>query len=160
MLKAGVIRPSSSPWRAAVTLPQKKDGSRRFAVDYRQLNAVVPLDSYPLPSMEDMLDRLNGSSYFSTLDLKSAYWQIPIEEGDIPKTAFSAGPGLGLYEFTTMPFGLNGAPATCQRLMDIILKDSKNALAYLDDIIIFSPDRRSHKKHLRGTLDLLEKANI
>lgn len=103
MKEQGVIEESSSPWVSPVVLVRKKDGTIRFCVDYRKLNAVTKKDSYPLPRIDDILDQLSGNSWFSTLDLKSGYWQVKIRPEDKEKTAFSV--GNGLWQFTVMPFG-------------------------------------------------------
>ena len=109
MLQKNIIQPSSSPWASPVVLVGKKDGSLRFCVDYRKLNAITRKDAYPLPRVDDSLEALSGSRWFSTLDLLSGYWQVEIDEKDRPKTAFTTGDGL--FEFRVMPFGLCNAPA-------------------------------------------------
>lgn len=140
MLHRGVIRPSNSPWASPVVLVKKKDGSIRFCVDYRRLNKITRKDVYPLPRIDDALDSLQGAEFFSSLDLRSGYWQVPMADADRPKTAFVTPDGL--YEFNVMPFGLCNAPATFERMMDTILRGLKwkICLCYLDDIVVFSPD--------------------
>ena len=115
----GIIQPSSSPWSSPVVLVPKKDGTTRFCVDYRRLIAVSCKDAYPLPQIEDILSTLGEAKYFITLDLASGYWQIELEESSRPKTTFAT--HQGLFEFTSMAFGLRNAPATFQRLMQVIL---------------------------------------
>ena len=116
MLDIGAIRRSNSPWASPVILVRKKDGSLRFCIDLRKLNARTVKDAYSLPCIEDALDTLNGTCIFTSLDLKSGYWQVELDEDSIPLTAFTIGP-LGFYECVRMPFGLTNAPATFQRLM-------------------------------------------
>jgi hypothetical protein len=118
MLKSEVVQPSSSPWASPIVLV-KKDKSFRFCVDYRKLNDVTYKDAYPLPRIDDTLDSLSGSKWLSTIDVLSGYWQVELAEEDHPKTAFCTTEGL--FEFKVMPFGLSNAPATFQRLMDLVL---------------------------------------
>jgi hypothetical protein len=160
MLKNGIIEPSASPWSSPVVLVKKKDGSVRFCVDYRKLNSVTKRDVYPLPRIDDAIDALAGAQYFSTLDLLSGYWQIEMDPNDKEKTAFCT-PG-GLYQFKRMPFGLANAPATFQRLMDKVLRAVKYrmALVYLDDIIIYSPDFKTHMQHLEEVLTTIQSAGL
>ncbi|KAK7915620.1 hypothetical protein WMY93_011381 [Mugilogobius chulae] len=146
MLESGVVRESSSPWAAPIVLVRKKDGSWRFCVDYRRLNAVTHKDAYPLPRIEESLTGLKAAKWY--LDLASGYWQVEVEPADQEKTAFTT--PFGLYEFERMPFGLCNAPATFQRLMQRCLGNMVNdfLLIYLDDVVVFSADFDSHLAHL------------
>uniref|UniRef100_A0A5S6R188 Reverse transcriptase domain-containing protein n=1 Tax=Trichuris muris TaxID=70415 RepID=A0A5S6R188_TRIMR len=106
-------------------------------------------DAYPLPLPDEVQDRLGGSTVSSTLDLNSGFWQLPIHPDDRQKTAFCLGPGLGLFEFCLMPFGPCGGPSSFQRLMDTVLRGLPFAMVYLDEVLVFSVDQKSHRLHLR-----------
>lgn len=136
MLEDGIAVPSRSPFASPVTLVSKSDGSYRFCIDYRALNAITKRDSYPLPNQDDLLAAFSGFQYFAKLDLKSGYWQIPMVESDREKTAFVTQEGL--FEFTVMPFGLCNAPAAFQRAMNESLAGLINRICfcYIDDLII------------------------
>lgn len=138
MLEQGIITPSKSPWAAPLVLVRKKDQSIRVCTDFRFLNSITIKDSYPLPRIDDSLDALGGSIWFSTLDLASGYWQVEMDPKDQEKTAFATTGGL--YEYKVMPFGLVNAPATFERLMEQVLLGLhwETCLVYLDDIIVFS----------------------
>ncbi|UYV68139.1 hypothetical protein LAZ67_5003162, partial [Cordylochernes scorpioides] len=160
MLKEGIIRPSSSPWSFPVILVKKRDGKFRFCVDYRKLNEVTVKDVYPIPRIDDVMDILQGSKYFSAIDLRSGYWQVEIEEKDKEKTAFTT--THGLYEFNVMPFGLCNAPATFERNMDNVLGNLRwqICLCYLDDVIIYSSDFPTHLKRLEAVLKCFSESNL
>ena len=139
----------------------KKDGSLRFCVNFRQLNAATVKDAHPLPRIDDLLDALHGAKWFSTLDLKSGYWQVPITEQDKAKTAFRTSSGQ-LFEFNQVPFGLCNAPATFSRLMDRVLAGLhwETFIFYLDDIIVFSSTWEEHLARLRQVFKRLTHANL
>ena len=134
MLEKRVISPSKSPWALPIVLVKKKDGTTRFWVDYRKVNDITRKDAYPIPRVDDTLDTLLGSAWFTTLDLKSGYWQVEVAEEHREKTAFCTQEGL--FEFNVMPFGLCNAPATFQRLMNSILAGLQwtTCLVYIDDM--------------------------
>ena len=145
LLAEGTIRRSTSSWSSPLVLVKKPDGSYRPCGDYRLLNSVTRPDSYPLPRMSDILDRISGKTVFSTLDLKKAFHQI--HETDINKTAVMT--FFGLFEYTTMPFGLRNASQMFQRYMDALLHGTEAfAACYIDDIIIFSDSLEQHEQHL------------
>ncbi|GBM14276.1 Retrovirus-related Pol polyprotein from transposon 297 [Araneus ventricosus] len=159
MVDNGIIEESSGPWASPIVLVKKKDGSTRFCVDYRKLNEITKKDSYPLPRIDDTLDALNGSQWFTTLDLKSGYWQVEVRPEDREKTAFTT--GQGLWQFKVMLFGLCNAPATFERLMETVLRglSSEACLVYLDDIIIVGRTFEEHLNNLRKVFQRLQKAN-
>ena len=134
MLDIGAICKSHSPWASTVVLVWKKDGGLRFCIDLRKLNNWTVKDGYLLPQIDDTLDSLQGSQWFSSLDLKSGYWQVKMDEESKPQTAFTVGL-LGFYECERMPFGLTNAPATFQRLMETCLGDLSLhwCIIYLDE---------------------------
>ena len=159
MLERGIIRSPKSPYSSPIVIVKKKDGADRFCVDYRKLNEITRKDVFPIPRIEQTLDALEGSSFFSTLDLASGYWQVPVATEDIAKTAFVT-PDGGLYEYMRMPFGLCNAPATFQRLMNGIYSDAlyNFVIVFLDDVLVYSKTEESHFEHLRETLTRLRQA--
>jgi len=160
MQRLELIRKSYSEWASPIVLVKKKDGGLRFCVDYRELNKQTRKDSYPLPKIKEMLDTLNGAQWFSTLDLASGFWQVPIRPEDVHKTAFTT--FRGTFEFLTMPFGLCNAPATFQRLMDKVLRDYvwQSVVVYMDDVNVFSKSWKDHLDHLRNVFECIKKAGL
>lgn len=169
MLDQGIITPSNSPWAAPIVLVKKKqtqaqiqkqEVSYRFCVDYRKLNEVTRSDAYPLPRIDDTIDALAGSQYFSTLDLASGYHQMGLSERAKDKTSFTT--GQGLYRFEVLPFGLSGAPSSFERLMERVLAGLhwSICLIYLDDIIVYSDTFEQHVERLQLVFDCLRNAGL
>ena len=167
MLEIGAIRKSNSTWMILVVLVCKKDGSLCFlywslcfCIDLHRLNAQTVKDAYSLPRFEDALDSLDGARIFTSLDLKSGYWQVKLDKESIPLTAFTVGP-LGFYKCVHMPFGLTNAPVMFQRLMENCLGELHLnwCIIYLD-IIIFSKTPHEHLQQLRGVFEQLAQAGL
>ena len=156
----GLIEPANGGWSSPVVLVKKKDNTWRFCVDYRKLNSVTRQDAFPLPRIDESLDALAGSRFFSTLDLLSGYWQVPLSEDAQEKAAFVT--RSGLWKWKVMPFGLTSAPATFQRLMEQVLRGLhwKTLLLYLDDVIVISPTFESHLDRLAEVFERLRKAGL
>ena len=160
MLKEGVIEPCVSEWASPMVIIKKKDDTIQLCIDYRRLNAETVMDAYPMPRVDDILDQVGQAKYITTLDLaKGYYWQVPVAEEDRHKTAFIT--TKGLYQFKMMPFGLYGAPATFQRMMDEVIRGmSQFTSAYLDDLIMFSATWEDHLSHLRAVLVRLREVGL
>ena len=156
--RLGVIEESQSPWASPVLLVPKKDGTRRFCTDFRQLNAVTKSDVFPLPRIDDILDKLGGCQFFSSIDLKHAFWQIPMKESDKAKTAFIC--GNRLWQYRRMAFGLKNSPPTFQRCIGMAIGENDYSIAYLDDIIIFSKTMEDHLNHIESIMQRLVNHNL
>ena len=158
MLELGIIRKSTSNYSSPVVLVPKPDGSWRFCIDYRKLNKLTKSDSYPLPNIQDCLSRMQGAKYFAKFDLAAGYWQIPMAEEDIEKTAFIT--PFGLFDFLVMPFGLKTAPATFQRMMDRLLANIDKVVVYLDDVLVYGDTIEEVIRISSEVFDKLNDANL
>lgn len=162
MAKRGLIEPSSSPWCSPIVMVTKKtDNKVRFCCDYRKINMSTVNDCQPLPRIDDTLDALSGNEWLSTLDLRSGYWQCGLEEEDREKTAFCI-PGSGLWQFRVLPFGLKGAPATFERLMEKVLAGLtwRVCLVYLDDVVVYSKTFEENIDNLSDVCERMRGANL
>ena len=158
-LAKGYIKPSRSPIAAPVFYVPKKDGKKRLVQNYKKLNAHTKKDSYPIPIMRTLTERLEGARIFTALDLRWGYHNVRIKEGDEWKAAFST--PMGLYEPTVMLFGLSNSPATFQRMMDEILRGTEHfAVVYLDDILIYSRNLQEHREHVKEILQRLRENDL
>ena len=154
MLEEGIIELSSSEWSFPMVVVRKKDGLLRICIDYRPLNSNMRVDSYPMPRIDELIERLGKAEFITTIDLTKGSWQVPVAIKDRPKTVFAT--PFDLLQFITMPFGLQGAPSTFQRMMDHLLSGIEDyAAAYFDDIVVFSLDWSQHLQHLRAVLTRL-----
>ena len=160
MKAKGVIRDSVSPWASPICLVSKKDGGVRLCVDYRKVNELVKPDGFPLPRIQDCLDAVAGSKWFSTFDLTSGYYQVPLKEDDIPKSAFVC--KYGHYEMTRMPFGLNSAASTFQRTMELALQGLQwvTCLIYIDDIVVYGRNFDEHIARVEEVLSRMKAAGL
>ncbi|XP_067358906.1 uncharacterized protein [Channa argus] len=160
MVANDIIEPSDSPWAAPMVMVRKKTGKWRPCVDYRRLNAVTKKDSYPLPRIDDALDYVAGSCWFSSLDLRSGYWQVELAPEARSKTAFTI--GQGLWQFKVMPFGLCNAPATFERLMERVLKDipRSRCVVYLDDLLVHAKGFEDAINNLAGVFMAIRQAGL
>ncbi|GJY09767.1 putative reverse transcriptase domain-containing protein [Tanacetum coccineum] len=154
------IRPSHSPWGAPVLFVKKKDDSFRMCINYRELNKLTVKNRYPLPRIDDLFDQLQGSCYFSKIDLRSGYHQLRVHDDDILKTAFRT--RYGHFEFTVMPFRLTNTPTVFMDLINRVCKPylDKFVIVFIDDILIYSKTKEDHEVHLRLVLELLRKEKL
>jgi len=165
LLDNDVIKPSASPYNSPLWIVPKKPDSKgnrrwRMVIDYRALNKRTVGDAYPLPNITEILDQLGSAKYFSVFDLASGFHQLQMDSGDAPKTAFST--PYGHYEFNRMPFGLKNAPATFQRLMDLVLSGLQGTelFVYLDDIVIYASSLREHEIKFNKLTARLRESNL
>ena len=161
LLENGVIVPSKNPFSSPIVMVPKKDGTKRMCIDYRKLNEITVKDAYPLPRNGQRIDALQGAGFFSSLDLASGYWQVPVAREDRHKTAFCT-PDGGLFEFVKMPFGLTNAPATFQRLMNNIFAADlfQHVLIFLNDVLTYSKTPNDHLYHLEEVFLTLRRAGL
>ena len=163
LLKAGLIRESKSPFASGIVMVRKKDGSYRMCIDFRMLNKITVPDAFPLPRTDDLIEALGSASIFTSMDLGSAFWQVPLPEDKKYTTAFATPEGL--YEFNRMPFGLCNAAATFQRLMSKVMKGIQSkygnlVLCYIDDILVATNTVDEHLDRLEEVFHALEEAGL
>ena len=158
LLTAKVSCNNRSSWSAPILVVPKGDGGKHLVIDYRALSNVTRKFTWSMPKVEDIFSKLNGATYFTTLDLRAGYHNIPLDKPSIPKTAFNS--PFRKYKYVKVPFGLAQAPAYFQALMAGILKDFNFTIAYLDDIIIFSKTPQEHLSHIRMVFKKLKSANL
>jgi hypothetical protein len=158
LLDLGIIRHSTSPWVSAPVLPRKSDGSLRLCIDFRPLNAVTVSDPYPMPVIQELITQMREAKFFSRLDVTSAFWQIPMHPEHIKYTGFITPDGK--YEWVRMPFGLKNASSSWQRFADRMLDSTPFAVAYLDDVFIFSNNWELHKLHLKHSFSRFRQYNV
>ena len=159
LVDMGIVVPSTSPWASPVVPVPKGDGSVRVCIDYRKLNEVTTADPYYMSTMDEILERVGGSKIVSKIDLAKGFYQVEVEPASQEKTAFVS--PYGKFEFTRMPFGLKNAPATFQRLMEVVLGDCYHCSApYIDDVVVFSSSGEEHIEHLRLVLERMRKFGL
>ena len=158
MLKMGVVEPSTSPYASPIVLVDKKDGSKRFCVDFRALNRVTVFDAEPLPDPEHIFASISRDQYFSKFDLTKGYWQVPVKEEAIPYTAFVT--PAGLFQFRKMPFGLVNAPATFSRMMRLVLNGLENTHNFIDDVLVHTETWDEHVRTIRALLSRLREVGL
>ena len=160
MLDSGLIKESKSPWSSPIVLVPKKDGTIRFAIDYRKLNSITKKDAHSVPLISDILETLSESRIYTKLDLRSGFWAISLDEKTQEKTAFTT--HLGLFEWLVLPFGLSNSPSCFQRYLQQVLNDYlwRFVLVFIDDICIFSKTTEEHEIHVQKVLERLDKHNL
>ena len=158
MLKMGVVEPSTSPYASPIVLVDKKDGTKRFCVDFRALNQITVFDAEPLPDPEHIFASISRDRYFSKFDLTKGYWQVPVKEEAKPYTAFVT--PAGLFQFRKMPFGLVNAPATFSRMMRLVLNGLENTHNFIDDVLVHSENWEDHVNTIRALLSRLREVGL
>jgi hypothetical protein len=160
LLEQGFVRPSASPWGSHVLFVEKKDGTKRMCIDYRTLNSMTIKNKYPLPRIEDLLNRLKKAKFVSKIDLRSRYHQMKIREQDIQKTAFTT--QYRLYEFVVVSFGLTNAPTYFMKLMNKVFMEKLDrfVVVFIEDILIYSETTEEHEEHLRTVLERLRQQKL
>ncbi|XP_071504452.1 uncharacterized protein [Diadema antillarum] len=158
MLGNGIIEPSNSNWSSPVVLVPKADGTSRFCIDYRKVNTITKTDSFPLPLIEECIDRVGSAEYVSKLDLMKGYWQVPLDKDAREISAFVT--PSGLYQCRVMPFGMKNSPATFQRMMNRVIAGHDNCVVYIDDVLVFSNTWEEHVAHLRELFRRLSHAGL
>ena len=158
MLENDIIEHSSSDWSSPCILVPKPDGTYRLCTDYRKVNAVTKTDSYPIPRIDDCIDKIGSAMFVSKFDLLKGYWQVPLTEKAKEVSAFVTPDGL--YQYKVMPFGMKNAPATFQRMIHALLKDITDCEAYIDDVIVYSETWDDHLKTIHALFERLAEANL
>ena len=158
MLENDIIEPSSSPWSSPCLLVPKPDGSFRFCTDFRKVNSLTKTDSYPLPRIEDCIDKVGNAKYVSKFDLLKGYWQVPLTEKAKEVSAFVT--SNGFFQYKVMPFGMKNAPATFQRMVNHLISDLEGCEGYIDDVIVHSESFDAHLLHIRSLFERLTEANL
>ncbi|XP_074658644.1 uncharacterized protein LOC141911553 [Tubulanus polymorphus] len=158
MLKLGVAEPSDSQWSSPCILVSKPGGKWRFVTDYRKVNSLTKTDCFPMPRIDDLIDKIGKAKFVSKFDLNKGYWQVPLTDRAKEISAFVTPDGL--YQYKVMPFGMKNSAASFQRLMNKVVKGLVCVIVYLDDIIVFSTDWNEHLEQLRGLFQNLTAANL
>lgn len=158
LLENGLAKRSASPWSSPCLLVAKPDGTHRFCTDYRKVNSVTVPDSFPLPRIDDCVDAIGSAAFVTKLDLLKGYWQVPLTARASDISAFVTPDGF--MQYTVMPFGMCNAPATFQRLVNIVLGDVPECCAYLDDVVIHSASWETHVNSLKAVFTRLAAAKL